>query len=47
MVDRLEIMEAQPLGEFASIDLVTLVALFEILRGLQTRTSVTYGLSRS
>ena len=29
MVDRLEIMEAQPLGEFASIDLVTLVALFE------------------
>src|SRR5215831_2777593 len=29
MVDRLEIMESQPLGEFASIDLVTLVALFE------------------
>jgi len=26
---RLEIMEAQPLGEFASIDLVTLVALFD------------------
>src|SRR5215470_4885772 len=29
MVDRLEIMEAQSLGQFASIDLVTLVALFE------------------
>jgi hypothetical protein len=29
MVDRLEIVEAQPLAEFASIDLVTLVALFE------------------
>src|ERR1700732_5188436 len=29
MVDRLEIMEAQPLGEFASIDLVTLVATFD------------------
>ena len=29
MIDRLEILEAQPLGEFASIDLVTLVALFE------------------
>jgi hypothetical protein len=29
MVDRLEIMEAQPLGEFASIDLVTLVSLFD------------------
>src|SRR5215470_16958174 len=29
VIDRLEIMEAQPLGEFASIDLVTLVALFE------------------
>ena len=29
MVDRLEIMEAQALGEFASIDLVTLVAMFE------------------
>lgn len=29
MVDRLEIMEAQPLGQFASINLVTLVALFE------------------
>src|SRR5215472_8206821 len=29
MVDRLEIMQAQPLGQFASIDLVTLVALFE------------------
>ena len=30
MVDRLEIMEAQPLGKLASIDLVTLVALFEL-----------------
>src|SRR5215469_6271999 len=29
MVDRLEIMEAQPFGKFASVDLVTLVALFE------------------
>src|SRR5215471_17509528 len=29
VIDRLKIMEAQPLGEFASIDLVTLVALFE------------------
>jgi len=29
MVDRLEIMEAQPLGKLASIDLVTLLALFE------------------
>src|ERR1700747_2041916 len=29
MVDRLDIMEAQPLGKLASIDLVTLVALFE------------------
>jgi hypothetical protein len=29
MVDRLEIMQAQPLGQFASIDLVTFVALFE------------------
>jgi hypothetical protein len=29
MVDRLEIIEEQPLGAFASIDLVTLVALFE------------------
>src|SRR6201984_1329178 len=29
VVHGLEIMEAQPLGEFASIDLVTLVALFE------------------
>jgi hypothetical protein len=29
VVHGLEIMEAQPLREFASIDLVTLVALFE------------------
>src|SRR6185437_17050606 len=29
VVDGLEIMEAQPLGEFASVDLVTLVAMFE------------------
>ena len=29
MVDRLEIMQAQPLSEFAGIDLVTLVVLFE------------------
>jgi hypothetical protein len=29
VINRLEILEAQPLGEFASIDLVTLVALFE------------------
>jgi hypothetical protein len=29
MVHGLEITQAQPLGEFASIDLVTLVALFE------------------
>jgi len=29
VVHGLEIMEAQPLGEFASIDFVTLVALFE------------------
>src|SRR5260370_12811808 len=29
VVSGLEIMQAQPLGEFASIDLVTLVALFE------------------
>jgi transposase len=29
LIDRLETMKAQPLGQFASIDLVTLVALFE------------------
>ena len=29
VIDRLEIMQPQSLGEFASIDLVTLVALFE------------------
>src|SRR5262249_34316036 len=29
VVHGLEVMEAQPLGEFASIDLVTLVAMFE------------------
>jgi hypothetical protein len=29
MVDGLEIMQAQALGEFAGIDLVTLVTLFE------------------
>src|SRR5258708_1157735 len=29
VVHGLEVMQAQPLGEFASIDLVTLVALFE------------------
>ena len=29
VIDGLEIVEAQPLGEFASVDLVTLVAMFE------------------
>ena len=46
VIDRLQIMEAQSLGEFASIDFVTFIAR-AILRGLHTRTSVTCGLSRS
>src|SRR6266700_2739015 len=48
VVHGLEIMEAQPLGLRASILSLLLPCLSSgILRGLQTRTSVTCGLSRS
>jgi MmgE/PrpD N-terminal domain len=49
VVDRLEIIEPQQVGKFASIDLVAFVAMFSsaFLRGLHTTNLATCGLSRS